>query len=184
MNDARISLPGLRSPGVGFEQPFDMLDACHERVQRSLQLLADLRGYLHSKGCDDSARQAARDVWRYFEIAAPLHHQDEELHIFPALRERCAQDAPLQSLVAQLQQDHLDMHALWSQTVRGALLALADGQQSVFNEEQDAAFDIFQQRYARHLTWEDELAYPAARKAVSPSEQQSMGEEMAARRRK
>ena len=97
--NTRISLPGVRSPGVGFEQPFEMLDACHDRVKRSLQLLVDLRKYLQTKGCDDSARQAARDVQRYFDIAAPLHHQDEELHIFPALKQRCADDARIQSLV-------------------------------------------------------------------------------------
>ena len=41
-----------------------MLDACHDRVRRSLDLLRRLRDYLrgHGHGCDDSARQAARDV--------------------------------------------------------------------------------------------------------------------------
>ena len=82
------SVPGLRSPGVGFEQPFEMLDACHDRGRRTLELMGKLQTHLQTHGCDDSARQAARDVQRYFDIAAPLHHQDEELHIFPALRER------------------------------------------------------------------------------------------------
>ena len=83
----RVSLPGMRSPGAGFDQPFEMLDACHDRVRRSLDLLRRLRDYLrgHGHGCDDSARQAARDVLRYFDIAAPLHHEDEELHVFPPL---------------------------------------------------------------------------------------------------
>ena len=180
--NTRISLPGVRSPGVGFEQPFEMLDACHDRVKRSLQLLVDLRKYLQTKGCDDSARQAARDVQRYFDIAAPLHHQDEELHIFPALQQRCADDARIQSLVAQLQQDHEDMHALWSSAVRNALQALASGEQSQFSDAQEAAFDTFTQYYARHLTMEDEVAYPQARSVVDEAEQQAMGQEMAARR--
>ncbi len=83
----RVSLPGMRSPGAGFDQPFEMLDACHDRVRRSLDLLRRLRDYLrgHGHGCDDSARQAARDVLRYFDIAAPLHHEDEEMHVFPPL---------------------------------------------------------------------------------------------------
>ena len=61
---ASASLPGLHSPGVGFEQPFEMLQACHERVQRMLGLLQRLQDYLHDKPCDDMARQAARDVLR------------------------------------------------------------------------------------------------------------------------
>ncbi|RYF75253.1 MAG: hemerythrin domain-containing protein, partial [Comamonadaceae bacterium] len=76
-------IPGFNAPGVGFEQPFAMLEACHERVQRTLALLGRLRGHVQAHGADEPARQAARDVLRYFDIAAPLHHEDEELHVFP-----------------------------------------------------------------------------------------------------
>ncbi|QNP50483.1 hemerythrin domain-containing protein [Diaphorobacter aerolatus] len=160
-----------------------MLDACHDRVRLSLKLLADLRRYLGEKGCDDSARQAARDVLRYFDVAAPLHHEDEELHIFPALKMRCAGDARIQSLVRQLEQDHEEMHQFWNPVVREALLALADGSQSGFTPGQEASFDVFEQRYARHMQLEDEIAYPQARAVVDEREQQAMGREMAARRR-
>ena len=34
--------PGVNAPGVGFEDPFAMLQACHERVQRTLALLERL----------------------------------------------------------------------------------------------------------------------------------------------
>lgn len=181
--NTRVSLPGLRSPSVGFEQPFEMLDACHDRVRRSLQLLVDLRAYLRSHDCDDSARQAAHDVMRYFDLAAPHHHMDEERHLFPALRQHRADDAPLMSVVRQLEQDHEAMHALWNESVRTALQALDNGVQTVFTAEQEAAFDAFAALYARHLPMEDEVAYPAARSVVSAREEQSMGEEMAARRR-
>ena len=100
----RVSLPGMHTPGAGFDQPFEMLDACHDRVRRSLDLLARLRSYLRDKGCDDSARQAARDVLRYFDMAAPLHHEDEERHVFPPLLAQTG-DAPLLALVRQLQRD-------------------------------------------------------------------------------
>jgi Hemerythrin HHE cation binding domain len=62
-----------------------MLATCHERVRRMLTLQAKLQQQLLDQGCDEPARQAARDVMRYFDIAAPLHHQDEELHVFPPL---------------------------------------------------------------------------------------------------
>ena len=80
-----VPLPGFGGAAVGFDTPFEMLEACHERVQRSLDLLQRLTDYLHTHACDDSARQAARDVLRYFDMAAPLHHEDEELHVFPLL---------------------------------------------------------------------------------------------------
>ena len=80
-----LSLPGHRAPAVGPEAPFEMLEACHERMQRSLQLLQKLQDHLARHGHDASAVQAAQDVLRYFNLAAPLHHQDEELHVFPPL---------------------------------------------------------------------------------------------------
>jgi D-amino-acid dehydrogenase len=53
---------------------FEVLDACHERIQRMLRRLQWLRVHLATMGCDDQARQAARDVLRYFDLAAPAHH--------------------------------------------------------------------------------------------------------------
>ena len=54
----------ISEPAVGFEQPFEMLVACHERVNRMLTLLSRLREHMSSHGADDNARQAARDVMR------------------------------------------------------------------------------------------------------------------------
>jgi hypothetical protein len=59
---AAISLhPG---PGAGFDEPFEMLGACHERVARMLGLLQRLQAHLQAQGADDSARSAAADVMR------------------------------------------------------------------------------------------------------------------------
>ena len=51
-------------PSASFEQPFEMLEACHERVHRMLGLLARLREHMCTHGADEQARQAARDVMR------------------------------------------------------------------------------------------------------------------------
>ena len=176
---ARVSLPGMHSPGAGFDQPFELLDACHDRVRRSLDLLARLRAYLRDKGCDDSARQAARDVLRYFDIAAPLHHEDEELHVFPPLL--AGGDAALTALVQQLQQDHVRMAQRWAEA-RGALLDLAEARTDAFTPGQQAALDAFNACYADHLRHEDDSIYPAARALLGMDTQQAMGREMAARR--
>ncbi|MCB1958559.1 MAG: hemerythrin domain-containing protein, partial [Rhodocyclaceae bacterium] len=79
-----MSTPLMPTPGAGFDQPFELLSACHDRVQRSLDLLRRLQDHLAIHGADGQAQDAARDVLRYFDIAAPLHHDDEERHIFPA----------------------------------------------------------------------------------------------------
>ncbi|ART47021.1 hemerythrin domain-containing protein [Acidovorax carolinensis] len=174
------ALPGFNAPAVGFEQPFAMLEACHERVQRTLALLQRLRDHVLEHGADAPAQQAARDVLRYFDIAAPLHHEDEELHVFPLL---LAQGAPdVAALVARLQHDHLCMTADWT-AARLPLQALAEGLQAVFSEADGAAFDRFIARYDRHIADEETVAYPAAQALLAAPALEAMGREMAARRR-
>ena len=172
-------VPGFSAPGVGFEQPFAMLEACHERVQRTLGLLGRLRAHVHEHGADDDARQAARDVLRYFDIAAPLHHEDEELHVFPLLRAQASSD--VQTLVQRLQQDHLAMTADWA-AARVPLLALAESAVAPFTPGDEAALDRFAQRYADHIAAEEGTAYPTALALLGPATLVAMGQEMAARR--
>ena len=173
------SLPGFNTPGVGFEQPFAMLEACHERVQRTLGLLERLCTHVRDKGADDAARQAARDVLRYFDIAAPLHHEDEELHVFPLLLTQGT--TQVQALVHQLQRDHLCMTADWA-AARVGLQAVADGAANAFSAQDEAAFHRFSARYDVHIAAEEGTAYPAAVALLAPATVADMGREMAARR--
>jgi hemerythrin-like domain-containing protein len=174
------ALPGFNAPAVGFEQPFAMLEACHERVQRTLTLLQRLRAHVLEHGADVPAQQAAHDVLRYFDIAAPLHHEDEELHVFPLL---LAQGTPgVAALVARLQHDHLCMTADWV-AARLPLQALVDGRQAGFSDADGTAFDRFVSRYDRHIADEEAVAYPAAKGLLAAPALQAMGSEMAARRK-
>ena len=173
------SLPGFNTPGVGFEQPFAMLEACHERVQRTLGLLGRLREHVRQQGVDHDARQAARDVLRYFDIAAPLHHQDEELHVFPLL---LAQATPeVRALVTRLQQDHVAMTADWA-AARAGLQALLDENATGFTPQDEAALDRFAMRYDAHIAAEEGVAYPAAAALLPPAALAAMGRKMAVRR--
>lgn len=172
-------LPGFNTPAVGFEEPFAMLEACHERVQRTLALLGRLREHVEQQGSDDSARQAARDVLRYFDIAAPLHHEDEELHVFPPLLDHGS--PAVVALVRRLLKDHQDMGTDWA-AARQPLQALADGQASAFSAADEAALERFAWRYARHIEDEEGVAYPAVLQLLPPEALAPMGREMAARR--
>ena len=53
-----VPVPGMRSPAVGFEQPFEMLEACHERVHRSLELLRRIVAHIEAKGHDEQSRNS------------------------------------------------------------------------------------------------------------------------------
>lgn len=169
----------ISGPAAGFEQPFEMLQACHERVQRMLALLQRLREHLPGHGADADARQAARDVMRYFDQAAPQHHRDEELHVFPPLR---AQGDPTTLvLVGRLQQDHLQMESRWA-AARSVLGALADGELAAFAPAHEATLDAFTGLYADHITAEEQLAYPAAEALLDAQGLAAMGAEMSRRR--
>ena len=169
------------APQAGFEAPFEMLQACHERVQRTLTLMARLQQHLHDVGCDDNARQAARDVLRYFDVAAPLHHQDEELHVFPPLL--LGADAALRSVVHQLMQDHRAMETGWAQA-RTVLQTIAEDTTGTLalSPQQTQVLDAFAALYAQHIVHEEGLAYPAAQALLPGAAVQVMAEDMMARR--
>lgn len=174
------ALPGFDTPAVGFEQPFEMLVACHTRVNRTLGLLRRLIDHIDANGHDAQSRAAASDVLRYFDIAAPLHHEDEELHVFPALAD--SGDAQLLQAVATLQADHLRMSALWA-ALRGELVRWRDDTAAPPIDEatrQGAA--TFIGLYAAHIATEENQVYPAASGRFDAAGLARIGAEMQARR--
>lgn len=187
MGKARITvrpvlLPGHSAPAAGLEAPFEMLAACHERVERMLALQAKLQQHLLDTGCDEPARQAARDVMRYFDLAAPLHHQDEELHVFPPLL--AGADAALRELAQRLIRDHRQMETAWREA-RRTLLAVADSPAcgwTPLSAAQTEALNQFAALYRQHLGDENAIAYPAAQAALPPAVVQAMSQDMMQRR--
>lgn len=172
--------PGFGSPAVGFEQPYEMLEACHERVQRSLDLLGRLVAYVDEKGHDAQTRSAAVDVLRYFDIAAPLHHADEEVHVFPLLLAQ--DDDVLCAAVRQLQSDHLRMGALWS-TVRQTLLRWREPDCTEKPDDTTReAIRRFRAMYDDHLATEEGMVFPAARARMNDIALGDMSRQMQKRR--
>lgn len=168
------------TPGAGFDEPFEMLVACHGRVQRMLDLLERLAAHLASHGNDGQARQAALDVMRYFDLAGPAHHEDEERHVFPALMARA--DTALHMLVQRLQLDHQAMTQQW-RAVRADLLGVSTGTFAPPREPVVAdRWAAFAALYREHIALEESQAYPVAQPLLSAPAQAAMGEEMARRR--
>ncbi len=175
-------LPGFEAPAVGFEQPYAMLHACHERVQRTLDLLQRLLDYLQTHDHDAHSRAAAADVLRYFDQAAPLHHEDEERHVFPLLLAQGA--AAVQQAVRQLQAEHAVMAAQWRQ-IRQPLLRWRDGAPALPQPDQALREAVAQwiALYAQHIRREEEVVFPAAQARMDAAALQRMGSDMQARRR-
>ncbi len=181
MAKSSVALPGLHTPGVGFEQPFEMLEACHERVQRSLDLLQRLQAHIEAHGHDAASRSAAADVLRYFDQAGPHHHEDEERHIFPLLADHPRDE--VRAAVVQLQADHVQMHALWARLRTVLQHWQADAEPPPVDEHARALVTAFVQSYAQHIPLEEDVVYPAARPLVDSVRLAEMGNEMGLRRR-
>jgi len=179
---AHKTLPGFESPAVGFDSPFEMLEACHERVQRTLKLLVRLQAHVQTHGCDEQARQAAQDVMRYFDLAAPLHHEDEELHVFPAVL--AAGDGALASAVKQLIQQHREMEMHWGalRKVLENIMSCEAPSLTPFGALQADAVAAYVALYDAHIRLEEDVVYPAAGSFLDLVKKNSMGVDMKIRR--
>jgi hemerythrin-like domain-containing protein len=159
------------SPAAGFDEPFAMLHACHERVERSLALIERIAAHVAQHGADAQAQDAARDVMRYFDLAAPQHHEDEERHVLPALR---AQGQA--ALAERLAADHEAMARAW-QALRPWLAAVVQGDATLAHDA-----PRFAALYREHISLEESSAFTRAQAALDALAQAAMGHEMAARR--
>jgi hemerythrin-like domain-containing protein len=175
-------VPLHAGPSVGFDQPFEMLRACHERVRRTVGLLVRLHAHLDVQGADASARQAAADVLRYFDLAGPLHHEDEERHVLPRLRAAGGEAA---ALADRLHADHRRMAIDWAR-VRADLQAVVAGEAAALDSsaERLARWQAFGSLHAEHVVAEEALAYPEAERRLGAAETAAMGDEMVGRRRR
>ena len=165
------------APAPTFDEPLEMLAACHERIEDRLQTLERLVDYLPGHGADEQARQAATNVMRYFDTAGEHHHDDEERDLFPALRSHGVEPRTLE-LIETLQRDHERMRSLW-RALREALAAIASGTSAGLDP---AAVADFNAAYRDHIARENAELLPLASKLLAGSVQARIGESMACRR--
>ncbi|MBS1228258.1 MAG: hemerythrin protein [Proteobacteria bacterium] len=162
------------------DEPLEMLEACHGRIEAQLQTLERLLVYLPQHGADDQARQAARNILRYFDLAGPNHHEDEERSLFPTLIARAGVDetAAVQSLVQNLLSDHVRM-AVALDVVRMQLTPIADGTGSALEE---AAVRRMAELYRQHIAKENRDLLPLSRRLLQTPDLEELSRAMTARR--
>ena len=162
------------------EEPLEMLEACHERIEAQLRTLERLLDYLPRHGADEQARQAASNVLRYFELAGPNHHEDEERNLFPTLIELAgAEDAAaVRALVADLLADHVRM-AEALDVVRRQLAPIAEGIAAALEENSVRRLSGL---YRQHIGKENRGLLPLARRLLSQADVDALSRAMTARR--
>lgn len=137
------------------ERPLELLYACHERVRRFTTTAGRLAAHVRAHGADAEAREAASNVLRYFDLALPNHHADEEEDVFPALRRLGdpAVDQAIDDLLAQ----HETLGAAWGE-VRPWLTGIAEGKPAA---EPPALLPAFVADYAAHAEFEERAVFSA-----------------------
>ena len=167
--------------GSSFERPIELLLSCHEKISRFSSALAELCQTLLNNGWDDSLAASAEQISRYFNIASPEHHLDEENHLFPALMALDPQlmQSDSRTIMRQLNElikQHVEFDALWDK-----LNNLLSERSEDFVLLQQLS-EEFKAGLHEHIRIENEQIFPYAEKLLSEAELKKIGLAIAERR--
>lgn len=160
---------------ASWDDPIEMLYACHSKVKRFCKQLALLPEYLAHNGVNQVVKNDVRQILIYFNQAAPLHHEDEEQDFFPALAKLQPQT---QENIDKLEQQHYQLHYNWD------LLAVQLEQLLLGEREQvdQTLIDNFIAGYDVHIALEEPL-FELGKQHLSSQELKAMGKVMSERRK-
>ncbi len=166
---------------TAFDDPLEMLFACHRKIEKQLETMERLRLHLGAKGIDADASSAAHSVLRYFARAAQDHHDDEEVDLFPMLERRI--DEPqaaeaFRALRASLAADHRKLESQWTR-LRKPLEGIAEGLMRSLPEEEMRDFAA---AYERHIATEETLLRQFVERWLETADRNELGRSMSARR--
>jgi pyridoxamine 5'-phosphate oxidase len=181
MSMGRAERPLLFDTPAGFDEPLEMLLGCHRRIEKQLATLQRLRAHLATKGVDAEASQAAQGVLDYFVRAAPNHHHDEEIDLFPMIEARISDPGEairFRAFRDALLQDHRKLEAAWAR-LRRPLEGIADG---LVRQLPEADVHEFAQGYAHHIVTEESALKEFFDRWLQEEDRARLGRAMAARR--
>ena len=166
---------------AGFDDPVEMLLACHRRIEHHLEILERLQAHVAAKGVDVEASGAAQAVLRYFTQAGEAHNEDEEKDVFPLLEDRIpsGQDkASFHQLRQRLEIDHVRVRSLWVK-LRKPLEGIAEALPRTLLEED---VNEFVNTYREHIAFEEDVLGPLVVKWLDESDRAALGRSMRERR--
>jgi hemerythrin-like domain-containing protein len=167
---------------AGFDEPLEMLQGCHRRIERQLETLKRLRAHVAEHGVDAEASAAAQAVVRYFASAAAHHHADEEQDLFPLLEARitdAGEAARFRAFRESLERDHRALEAAWAR-LKKPLEAIGDGLSRPLAETDVHGFVA---AYAHHILTEETNLIDFCNRWLGDDDRERLGRSMAARRK-
>lgn len=159
---------------------FVALDECHRQTLEAVAALEALAVAIEGNEDTPALRKLAAQIAAFLSSTARTHHEDEERHVFPALRGSA--DPEIVHAVLRLTQDHGWLEEDWLQ-LEPHVQAFALGYGSCDLATLTFGVPIFAALYRDHIELEESLIYPEARAQMDSGARREMGREMAARRR-
>lgn len=156
-------------------EPVDMLYACHSKVKRFCKQLQILPAYLAEHGVNQVVKNDVQQILTYFNVSAPLHHEDEERDFFPAL---VAVYPQAQEQIDALESQHIHLHQSWDALAIQLRELLEDKRNSV----DEALIKRFISGYDLHIPLEEPL-FELGKEYLSQEKLAEIGQVMAERRK-
>lgn len=171
-------------PDSDFSDLIGMLEDCHRRIEKFLDVLLTLASQAQGNALSDEHRAAVETSLHYFREAAPKHTADEEESLFPRLRALQHPDANetlshlhhLHTDHVQARENHRAVDELFRRWSADGLLSAAEFIRltSLLHSLRDT--------YARHIKEEETQVFPNAARILTTFDLKAVGLEMAKRR--
>ena len=156
-------------------EPIEMLYACHDKVKRFCRQLRLLPAYLQEQGVNQAVKNDVRQILTYFNLSAPLHHEDEEKDFFPLLVKFHPQ---AKAQVEELEKQHEILHANWAE-LSEQLEALLAGKRTSVDKD---LIERFIGGYDTHIAIEEPL-FELGKRYLSSTDLRIIGKIMSERRK-
>lgn len=166
-----------------FNDPTGLLSDCHRRVEMFLGTLEAVAKVI-DEPANEERRRALRSALRYFAEAAPKHTADEEESLFPRLRQM--HNREVESALGRLdglENDHRWASPLHEEIERLGEQYLSTGRLSTQEVETFRnSIASLASMYKQHISVEDSMIFPLAKRVLSDTQKSAIAREMASRR--
>jgi hemerythrin-like domain-containing protein len=168
-------------PDSGFDDPIGMLQDCHRRIERFLDILCLVAERAHERTLTAEEQSAVMASLQYFRTGGERHTADEEESIFPRLRAEPA--SPALERIDALESDHHEaaglhrsVEELNTQWMSAGMLDSEQQQQLL------QATRRLKRLYAEHILVEETVVFPHAAAVLQPRDLEAIKAEFIARR--
>jgi hemerythrin-like domain-containing protein len=148
-------------PASGFDDPIGMMQDCHRRIERFLDILHRVVRKARRRALTAEEVQAVETALHYFRTSGLQHSEDEEKSLFSRLRALGATDVLQQ--VERLESDHRaaavlheEADRIYTRWISAGLLSTKDA------AALEAATGELARIYSTHIAVEEGIVFPRA----------------------